>query len=106
VVVIGDVPQRSGQPVDCLLRSHATPASCADTLTTPEADVTQQVAQLAQDEHVGFIDTTGWFCYESDCPLVIGNLVAYRDDNHVGYTYSSALSQAFRGALNTLIGPR
>jgi peptidoglycan/LPS O-acetylase OafA/YrhL len=106
VVLIGDVPERATQPVDCLLAPHATPASCIDSWTDTEAQLTSQAGQLAVQEHAAFIDTTGWFCYRTRCPLVIGNLIAYRDGNHVSQTYVAALSGAFRSAFDQAIRRR
>ena len=100
VVILGDAPGRAKQPVDCLLASHATPAGCSESLAPSEPDTTSLIAQTAAGNHVGFIDTTGWFCSQNNCPLVVGNLIAYRDDNHVTQTYAKALSSAFQTAFD------
>ncbi len=105
VVLLGDAPQRNQQPVDCLLRAGATPVRCSDTLSSDESTQTTEVSQLAQSENVGFIDTTGWFCDDSTCPLIMGNLVAYRDDNHITATYSTALGNVLRTALSAVTTP-
>ncbi len=105
VVVIGDPPTRANNPVDCLLAANATLAGCSRQLTQDETAITGGVSQMATSDSIGFIDTTGWFCYQAQCPLVIGSIVAYRDDNHLTPTYSSALSGAFRAAFNGAIGP-
>jgi peptidoglycan/LPS O-acetylase OafA/YrhL len=106
VVIIGDVPARHQQPVDCVLAPHATPAGCSELLTPGEAEETDQVAQFADADHVGFIDTTGWFCYQQQCPLVIGDVITYRDNNHVSTTYAGALRRVFRAAFYAAVGHR
>jgi hypothetical protein len=88
-----------------LLASHATIAGCSDALSPVEAALTSQVAQLAEGDGAGFIDPTGWFCYDSKCPLVVSNIITYRDDSHVSQTYASALSGAFRAAFNAIVAP-
>jgi hypothetical protein len=105
VVVVGDIPDRARQPVDCLLAPHATLSGCSDTPTPSEPNLTSVAAQVAQFDHVGFIDTTGWVCSQGQCPLVVGNLITYRDTDHVSQTYSTALSGAFRAALNVGVKP-
>jgi hypothetical protein len=75
-------------------------------LTASEASLTSSVAQLASSDHVGFIDPTGWFCYESQCPLIVGNLITYRDNNHVSQTYAAALGAVFRAAFEAAIRSR
>jgi peptidoglycan/LPS O-acetylase OafA/YrhL len=105
VAIIGDPPTRANNPVDCLLAPNATLASCSRQLTQDQTAITGAVSQMAASDGLGFIDTTGWFCYEAQCPLVIGNIIAYRDDNHLTPTYSTALSGAFRAAFNAIVGP-
>jgi peptidoglycan/LPS O-acetylase OafA/YrhL len=105
VAIIADVPQLARQPVDCLLASHATLASCSESLAPSEPNLTSVVAQLAATDRVGLIDPTGWFCYQGQCPLVVGNLITYRDIDHVSATYAAALSAAFRSAFTLAIRP-
>ena len=103
VAIIADIPERGRQPVDCLLASHATLASCSESLAPSEPNLTSVVAQLAATDGVGLIDPTGWFCDQEQCPLVVGNLITYRDIDHVSATYAAALSAAFRSAFNQAI---
>ena len=103
-VLLGDVPQRSVQPVDCLLRPGATATSCSDPLSETEAELTVTVADLAARAHASFVDTTGWFCSSGQCPLVVGSLVTYIDADHVSQTYASALSTVFSSAVSKALG--
>jgi hypothetical protein len=105
VIVLGDIPGRNQQPVDCLLSAHASPANCSEAIAPAQPDITNAVAQLAGYDKVGFIDTTGWFCYDAQCPLVVGNLITYRDDTHVSQIYAAALSGALKAAFDTLSKP-
>jgi hypothetical protein len=50
------------------------------------------VADEMAHEGVRAIDPTPWFCSETVCPAIIGNILAYRDTSHMTATYSSALS--------------
>ncbi len=105
-MIIGDPPTRAtNNPIDCVLARNATIASCSRQLTQDETAITGAVSQMATSDGLGFIDTTGWFCYQAECPLVIGNIVAYRDDSHLTPTYSTALSGAFRAAFHAIIRP-
>jgi peptidoglycan/LPS O-acetylase OafA/YrhL len=105
LVIIGDVPERDREPVDCLLRSGATPGGCSDNLNPIQSILTGIVGRVAQYDRIGFVDTTGWFCAQDRCPLVIGNLIAYRDSDHVSQTYATALSGAFRAAVSLASKP-
>jgi len=35
-----------------------------------------------------FIDTTDWFCTETTCPMMIGDILLYRDATHLSTTAS------------------
>ena len=103
VVVVGDVPTRSRQPVDCLLAAHASATSCIDALSDTESQLDTDVAGLAAGAGVAYIDPTGWFCYQAQCPLVVGQLITYRDETHVSATYAAALTNVFRAAFTAAV---
>ncbi len=46
-----------------------------------------------------FIDTIGWFCFENQCPMVVGHAITYRDNYHISTTYALELRQLFRDAF-------
>ncbi|HLJ04089.1 MAG TPA: acyltransferase family protein [Solirubrobacteraceae bacterium] len=106
VVIMGDVISHKGQPVDCLLGAHATPEGCSEPLRNGESDQTAFVAQQASYDKVSFIDPTGWFCDKGTCPLVVGNVITFRDENHVSATYATALRDVFRSAFYAAIGSK
>jgi hypothetical protein len=33
-----------------------------------------------------------WFCATNGCPTVVGNIMVYRDDNHMSVTYASFIA--------------
>jgi hypothetical protein len=39
-----------------------------------------------------YLDVTPWLCTRSTCAVEVGNLLAYRDDNHLSTTYTTWLS--------------
>jgi peptidoglycan/LPS O-acetylase OafA/YrhL len=103
VAIIGDPPGQRQQPVDCLLAQGATLRSCASTLTLAQLSASRDEAVVAKSDGVGFIDTTGWFCAKSLCPMVIGHTIAYRDVGHVTQTYSLELAEPFAAALRRAV---
>jgi peptidoglycan/LPS O-acetylase OafA/YrhL len=103
VIVIGDPPAQDQQPVDCLLGRHATLATCTWTLTDNQISVYEKVARAAARGGAAFIDTIGWFCFENQCPMVIGNTISYRDNDHVTQTYVLELRELFRDAFTRIV---
>jgi peptidoglycan/LPS O-acetylase OafA/YrhL len=102
LVVLGNAPDEPEEPVDCLLRAGATMKKCSWTETSNQVGVNTSVASIARS-YGGFIDTTPWFCYRLECPMVIGDSVVRVDLDHITITYAQQLSQLFGGALARLL---
>ena len=105
VVVLGDAPLRSQEPVDCLLAHDATMKTCTDTWTW-QTSAGEAVAAKVKPRGARFIDTTRWFCYETLCPLVVGRTIAYADSGHITKTYAQELSGVFAEALRKALVSR
>ena len=77
---------------DCIAAHPDKAATCS----VPRADVFDPVdptvAIRDQLPGVHFADYSNYFCNESDCPAVIGNVVVYKDGNHVTQTYAKTLT--------------
>jgi peptidoglycan/LPS O-acetylase OafA/YrhL len=99
VVVIGDPPALGDQPVDCLLARDATLAKCTSTLGHEQVSVYEDAARAAASSGAAFLDTIGWFCFENQCPMVIGRTVTYRENDHITKTYATELRGLFRDAF-------
>ncbi|HYU58664.1 MAG TPA: acyltransferase family protein, partial [Actinomycetota bacterium] len=96
VIVIGDPPAQSQQPVDCLLARNATMGTCTSTLTKDQVSVYDDVRRAARRGGAAFVDTMDWFCFEHQCPMVIDRTIAYRDIAHITQTYALQLRELFR----------
>ncbi len=103
VIVIGDIPGQDEEPVDCLLTSGATLRTCTTRLTPYQLNAGARVKQVARESGAGFIQTQGWFCFRSQCPMVVGHTIVAADSGHVSKTYSAELSTAFRSAFRRQI---
>lgn len=51
-----------------------------------------------------FVDTADWFCPNNSCPPVIGNVVVYRDQNHISTAYALSLEPLLWEHLEPLVG--
>lgn len=50
-------------------------------------------------DNVDFVNLTDLFCTESECPAVIGNVIVYRDKNHVSANYMETVADDLDKAL-------
>ena len=84
LIVLGDNPPAQDDPAGCLsghLRSaEACVAARADVVAASRIDVERRVAARYG---ATFVDTTDWLCTDSKCPVMIGNLLLYRDMTHL-----------------------
>jgi hypothetical protein len=61
---------------------------------------------IAAQDHVGLIDTTRWTCPGDPCPAIIGNVLLWRDQNHLTSVMTTALSGLLRTQIMGLAAHR
>ena len=95
VVAIADTPYMGGSVPECLAEpaSGANIGRCTRTLRSSLRGPAQRRAFLAYagSGRAHIIDPTAWFC-DDRCPTVVGNVLVYRDSNHMTTAYSAALA--------------
>jgi len=103
VIVMGDAPTQSRDPVDCLLSAGATMKTCTATATRAQLRTDDAIAAGAKKKKLGFISTRGWFCARGGgallCPLVINQTISWADRGHISQTYAVELAGPFRAAF-------
>ena len=100
LVVLEDIPYPGRSPIDCLLAHDATLGSCTYSFNDRFNDtIDGDVALSAQLLGAKFIPVVQWFCAHSQCPMVIGNTIAYFDPTHVSTAYAQQLARPLDVAL-------
>jgi hypothetical protein len=92
-VVIGDPPAVQLSPAKCLVRPHATLKNCAAYGTDLSIKADEAVSSAAAAGGATYISTEPWFCLNQYCPTVLGELLPYRNQNHVSNTYALYLTE-------------
>jgi len=108
VIVVGDPPGQTREPVDCLLDERSTMRSCTAEAKKVQLETNAAIASSARRRGIGFVDTDGWFCARARgsrgkhlCPLVINQTITYVDRGHISKTYALELVELFRTAFRT-----
>jgi hypothetical protein len=100
VIMIADTPLSLVDPPVCLSQHPSSVLACAtpvkDAINAAWLAEEQRVANL---EGVGFIDPTRLVCPSSPCPVVLGNLLVYRDSGHLTATFAAALTDKLYTAV-------
>jgi hypothetical protein len=105
VLILGDTPTPNDDVIPCL-GAHPTDASRCVRARADAVKVTRLTveSQLAEQYGVLFEPTSEWLCTESKCPVIIGDVLVYRDHNHITTTASAYLTPfveaTLRSALN------
>jgi peptidoglycan/LPS O-acetylase OafA/YrhL len=103
VVVMADTEGVAQQPVDCLLGRRATMARCTTSWSEDRFYANDDIAALSRVHGFSYIATRGWFCFESQCPMVVGRTVVYRDTGHLTKAYAVDLAEPFRAAFKRAV---
>jgi peptidoglycan/LPS O-acetylase OafA/YrhL len=105
VIVVGDEPNQTRDPVDCLLAAGATMKTCAAAATPVQLRTEAAIAAAAKRNGVGYLSTLPWFCAHPAgstgylCPLVVNRTITAIDRGHASRTYALELAQPFRAAF-------
>ncbi len=76
--------------------------------TTPAADAVspagaaaERAAALGAGGH--YVDVPRWVCTEVTCAVAVGDLLVYRDDNHLTTTYAAWLTPVLAAELDAAL---
>ena len=101
VLVLGPIPDPHTSVPDCLSAHLANATACSQPKSTAvnEAGIAAESAAT----HTGgghYADLTELFCTADSCPAIVGNTLAYRDENHVTDEYSKLLAPVIGAVAN------
>ncbi len=84
LLVLGDNPDSRTDPGTCLSGHLTDVKACinprSDAVETGKLNVERTVAQ---QNGARFVDTSDWLCTDTACPLIIGDILMFRDINHL-----------------------
>ncbi|MEV4238794.1 acyltransferase family protein [Nocardia sp. NPDC049737] len=92
VLVLGPIPDPHATVPVCLSEHIDDPAACtpARPVAVDDAGIgAEQAAAIAGGGQ--YADLTALFCTTARCPLIIGDNLVYRDDNHLTVGYARTL---------------
>jgi hypothetical protein len=100
VVLLADAPLSRVDPPVCLSQHPDSTLACATSVDDAINRTWLAVEQAAAVRwHAGFVDPERWICPSSPCPVVLGNVLIYRDQGHLTATFAAAISDLLGNAL-------
>jgi peptidoglycan/LPS O-acetylase OafA/YrhL len=114
VMVMGSVPSPPDEIPVCLSANLNRMAAC----DFPPAghrisgggldgvDLAGASAEAAAVRQAGgsYVDVVPWFCTSSTCPVVVDNLLVYRDNSHITVTYADYLAPLVGDEMTEAVG--
>ncbi|MFB9361038.1 acyltransferase family protein [Actinoplanes nipponensis] len=94
VYYVNDTPWQARNVPDCLSAHLDDPSACARS----RADAVQfrsrraLITRAARAEGATVIDPLPWLCTATACPVIVGNLLVYKDQHHITTAYSRLLA--------------
>jgi peptidoglycan/LPS O-acetylase OafA/YrhL len=101
VVWLGDTPRPRGSAPDCVATHLQDARACMNDAATAQVDNQRRVQSAAAAAAAGatVVDPTPWICPGTKCPVVVGNLLVYRDNSHLSTAYVDWLEPVLAARL-------
>jgi len=100
VIVLSDTPYPLVHPPECLAASPSHASGCAMTRSDGVSNQMSAPEQAAAATGASFVRTESLLCGPEHCPVIVGDLLVYRDTSHLTTLYSAWLA----GPLAQLLG--
>jgi peptidoglycan/LPS O-acetylase OafA/YrhL len=93
VVYLNDTPWPKQNVPECLAEHPRNIQKCAASVQKAAGSARRtMVAKAVSKDGATVVDPMPWFCSLSDCPVVVGNILVYKDDSHISVPYSTLLA--------------
>jgi hypothetical protein len=104
VLIVGSLPHNAGNPRNCLMQNRQDISACASPKGGAIGRKIEHVLKAtakARDARYGAV--YGKVCSYDPCPLVQGNILVWRDKNHITDTFARQLQPTFRRWLEAAL---
>jgi peptidoglycan/LPS O-acetylase OafA/YrhL len=92
VMVLGPTPKPGTNIPNCLSVHLRSAIQCTQPVNvTFHADRISTERRAVESADGTYFDVAPWLCDRQWCPVIVGNLLVYRDDNHLTTSYSAWL---------------
>jgi hypothetical protein len=107
VLFISDGPTLYQWAPDCVSGhlSDVRPCTVRVSHAVRLPSVKAQELALARREQISTLDPTPWFCAPTVCPVIVGNILLYRDNAHMTPAWSRFISPLLANSLLAAMKP-
>ena len=103
-MVLGPTPKPPFDVPSCV-SAHLNDVQACATPLAQAVNVQGRRAEETVAERAGarYADVTRWMCFDGSCPAIVGNLLVYRDDNHLTTGYAAWLTSVIDAQIELSI---
>lgn len=98
-VLVEDTPFPGQDVPTCLSKNVTSVTACNVTVNSAFRADMSSVRDDFETAGVPVLRSRQWFCAGSLCPVVVGNLLVYRDDNHMTMSYARFVAPLVDAAI-------
>ncbi|WP_436536036.1 acyltransferase family protein [Actinoplanes sp. HUAS TT8] len=102
VVFISDTAWPQGNVPECVSNHVTSVTDCGRDRDAALGDARRRklIAEAARQNDAVVVDPVKWMCTEDRCPVIIGNVLVYKDDSHISATYSKLVAPALEQRMS------
>jgi hypothetical protein len=101
VVFISDTPYLQQSAAECVAQhlSDVRPCAAKRSDSTILPAIRSAELRIAKQEQINSLDPTSWFCAPKECPVIVGNILLYRDTSHMTPEWSTFIAPVLDNAI-------
>lgn len=104
LVLLADSPGAAANPQQCLSSNRTSLQNCSNrrerAVETGRIAVERAVAERLD---VAFVDPSDWFCTDARCPMTLGDVLLFRDADHITTTGADWFRPLLEAAIRPMI---
>ena len=105
VLVLGDTPTPASDVPSCVAAHLAHVSTCAAARSDAVRDDRLQIEREVAAAHgSAFVPTSDWLCAATACPVIVGDVLVYRDSNHITATAAEWLAPFIEATVTPVLG--
>ncbi|MFM8311664.1 MAG: SGNH hydrolase domain-containing protein [Ilumatobacteraceae bacterium] len=103
-IVIGDTPRPDRSAPACAAENRSDLSRCAIRLDDTRVNaIDEWVRSATAARSVGYVEPAAWVCSNGVCPIVVGDILAYRDESHISNEFASWLQPLLDAMVGTWV---
>ena len=94
LVFISDTAWPEGNVPECVSNHVSNVSECDRDREAAFGDARRRklIAAAARENRAVVVDPSRWMCTDERCPVIVGNVLVYKDDSHISATYSKLVA--------------